>query len=424
MRNILARLLTTVAIVASALSLTTGAAWAAQPAQPQSRPTVPAALLAAVNPNCTLVVPPNPLSVGGLGTPYELTATDRRQGPCHEANPAQSAFVEATILDPATGQVTIYRPLVIDRGTRPAIQTVQPTLPANAVVGIWFGFQGTTLTLAHGFGCVNGLFGSPFGQFAYCNAPAFFKAAHAAVTAGLLQIPPLGTALDGLPCPTTRDFSVVDQDQSDNVITRYITLQNGQTGQDTGALPPGATFLTNGSDNGLLTNFLAPALGCTSFTAPDQTAGGRTSTSLALNELRAGLQGAPVALVPPNDPMVLFNNHFAFAKMNLYRLGVDQPPAFQTIAAAYYCQNLMAVAPARFIADRTFEVGKPSPDIAMAPDLASFLQVRFAATLVNLNCPTGIPPGQNNNRGNFFGPQRNYGDTLSDGFGDYMGGGN
>ncbi|HEY2088705.1 MAG TPA: hypothetical protein VGH54_22120 [Mycobacterium sp.] len=420
----LAKLVMTLALVGLVLGLNVEAAWADQPTQPQSRPTAPTALLAAVNPNCTLVVPPNPLSAGGLGTPYELTATDRRQGPCHEANPAQSAFVEATILDPATGQVTIYRPLVIDRGTRPAIQTVVPTVPAGAVVGLWFGFQGNTLTLAHGYGCVNGLFGSPFGQFAYCNAPAFFKAAHAAVAAGLLQVPPLGTGNDGLPCPSTRDFSVVDQDQSDNVLTRYVALGDGQTGQDTGALPPGATFLTNGSDNGLLTNFVAPALGCTSFTAPDQTAGGRVSTSLALNELQAEAQGAPVALVPPNDPMALFNNRFSFPKMNLYRLGVNQPPAFQTIDAAYYCQNLLAVAPARLIADRTFEVGKPSPDIAMAPDLATFLQVRFAATLVNLHCPTGTPPGQNNNRGNFFGPQRNYGDTLGDGSGDYMGGGN
>jgi hypothetical protein len=341
--------------------------------------------------------------------------------------------VEATILDPATGAVSIYRPLVIDRGTRPAIPTVLPVLPANAVVGIWFGFQGTTLTLAHGYGCVNGLFNNPFGQFAYCNAPAFFKAAHAAVTAGLLQIPPLGTGLDGLPCPSTRDFSVVDQDQSDNVITKYVALANGQTGQDTGQLPPGAVYLTNGSDNGLLSKFIQPALGCVPFSAPDQTANGRTSVSLALNELQAGLQVAPVALVPPNDPMVLVNNRFSFPKMNLYRLGVDQPFAFQPIAAANYCQNLMVVAQARLILDRTFEVGKPSPDIAMAPDLAQFLQVRFAATLVNLNCPTGTPVGQNNRRqNNFFGPQRTPGDSSGavpgdnsgDYSGDYTGGGN
>src|SRR5882757_1584175 len=382
----LVRLLTTLALAGLVLSLTTETAWA-QPTRLQSRSFVPAALVNVPNPNCTLVVPPNPLSAGGLATPYELTATDRRQGPCNEANPAQSAFVEATILDPTTGTVSIYRPLVVDRGTRPAIPTVLPTVPAGAVVGLWFGFQGTNLTLAHAYGCVNGLFRSIFGQFSFCNAPAFFRAAHAAVTAGLLQIPPLGVGQDGLPCPSTRDFSVVDEDQSDNVLTKYVALANGQTGQDTGQLPPGAVFLTNGSDNGLLNKFIQPALGCTPFSAPDQTANGRISVSLALNELQAGLQTAPIALVPPNDPMVLFNARFSFPKMNLYRLGVDQPFAFQPIDAAYYCQNLAVVAPARLVADREFEVGKPSPDIAQAPDLAQFLQVRLAASLVNLNCP-------------------------------------
>jgi hypothetical protein len=345
--------------------------------------------------------------------------------------------VEATILDPATGLVTIYRPLVIDRGTRPLIQTVTPVLPAGAVVGIWFGFQGTTLTLAHGFGCVNGLFGSKFGQFAYCNAPAFFKAAHTAMTAGLLTVPPLGVGADGLPCPTTRDFSVVDQDQSDNVTTRYVALANGQVGQDTGTLPPGATFLTNGSDNGLLNRFIQPALGCVPFSAPDQTAGGRISVSLALNELQAEQQAAPIALVPQNDPMALVNNRKSSPKTNLYRLGVNMPFTYQDISAVY-CQNLMFVAPLRLAQDREFEVGKPSPDIAMAPDLAQFLQVRLTASLANLNCPTGggilndFNPRRHNND---YSDQADSSDSpdgsssdapvdTSGTNGDYMGGGN
>ncbi|HEY2087270.1 MAG TPA: hypothetical protein VGH54_14795, partial [Mycobacterium sp.] len=354
------------------------------------------------------------------------------------ANPAQSAFVEATILDPATGQVTIYRPLVIDRGTRPLLPTVTPVLPPGAVVGIWFGFQGTNLTLAHAYGCVNGLFRSIFGQFSYCNAPAFFKAAHTAMTAGLLTVPPLGVGKDGLPCPSTRDFSVVDQDQSDNVITKYVALANGQTGQDTGVIPPGAVFVTNGSDNGLLNNFIQPALGCVPFSAPDQTAGGRTSVSLALNELQAEPQAAPVALVPQNDPMTMVNARKSSPKTNLYRLGVDQPFTYQD-ASAVYCQQLMFVAPLRLANDREFEVGKPSPDIAMAPDLAQFLQVRLAASLVNLKCPTGggILNDFNPRRGgNYYGLSDGPGDgsSLGDGSdgnpvdtagnGDYMGGGN
>jgi hypothetical protein len=38
--------------------------------------------------------------------------------------------------------LSVYRPLVIDRGTQPAAPPVIPALPAGAVVGVWFGFTG------------------------------------------------------------------------------------------------------------------------------------------------------------------------------------------------------------------------------------------------------------------------------------------
>jgi hypothetical protein len=346
------------------------------------------------NPNCTLVVPPNPLSAAGLATPYELVATDKRNGECHEASDAQSAFVEATIIDRGTGHVTIYRPLVIDSGTRPAFPPIKPHIDGDDVVGIWFGYQGDTLTLAHAPMCVNGPRNSPFGQFAYCNADQFFAAAHAAITAGQLQVPALGTAQDGQPCPTTRDFSVVDQDQSDNVITRYVVEKNGTTRQDTGApLAENEAFLNNGSDNALLNNFIQPALGCQPFQVPDQTAGGRMSSSLALNELQAELQPQPVALVPPADPMSLVDGKKNFTKNNLYRLGVNQQ--FSRIDnSKEYCQNLAGAGLNRIQLDQQFTKGQPSPDVAMAPDLLQFLVQRFQATLQNLGCPNGDPPKQ------------------------------
>ena len=94
-----------------------------------------AAAAAAPNPDCSLIVPANPLSAKGLATPFQLVATDPNGGPCNEANTAQSAFVEAAVFDPATSQISIYHPLVIDSGTKPAIAPVVPSLPANAIVG-------------------------------------------------------------------------------------------------------------------------------------------------------------------------------------------------------------------------------------------------------------------------------------------------
>lgn len=346
------------------------------------------------NPNCTLIVPPAPLTAAGLGTPYRLRATERDGGRCHEANPNQSAFVEATILNPATATLATYRPLVIDDGTSPAAPVVTPTLPAGAVVGVWFGFQGDVLTLhTHsGDGCVNGLRGSPFGQFGYCGAPEFFAAARAAVATGKLTVPPLGTANDGKPCPSTRDFAVVDQDQSDNLTTSYLALRDGRTAQDTpaNAALPDAKHLTNASDNGLLVNSIDPALGCKPFTAPDLTARGTPSTSLALNELQAAAhQADPVALVPPNDPMARDDDHTSNDKTNLYRLGVDMPPLGRDAdadSAKAYCINLATVAPRRLDVDHEAFKAAPSPDPKKARNLDDFLIQRLKTSWKELNC--------------------------------------
>ncbi len=348
------------------------------------------------NPNCTLVVPPAPLTAAGLATPYRLKGSDG-QGACHEADTTQAAFVEATVLDPATGALSVYHPLVVDDGSRPAATPATPQLPAGAVVGVWFGFNGTTLTLdGDRAGCVNGTPGSPFGQFADCGAARFFAAANASVAAGRTAVPALGTAADGKPCPTTRDFAVVDQDQSDNLATSYRVLGDGRIAQDAVANRGlGGTVLTNASDNGLLDAFIDPALGCHPMTAPDLGDGGRAVPSLALNELQAAAhQGDPVAIVPANDPMVLAGDAPSRAKLTLYRLGVDQSPAAPSDGAAY-CRSLVSVAPARLQADKARFSAAPSPDPAAANSLFTFLAQRLQTSFQNLECAdlgVGKPP--------------------------------
>jgi hypothetical protein len=342
-------------------------------------------------------VPPDPLSATGLATPYQLTATDPAQGPCNEANTNQSAFVQATVVDPATGALAVYDPLVVDRGTRPAAAPVVPRLPRGAVVGIWFGFNGNDLTLRGDRGsltagrCVNGFDGTLFTQFAYCDAPAFFTAANADERAGKLAVPALGTGRDGKPCMSTRDFGLVDQDQSDNVTTNYLATADGRTAQDTAAdaaALPGAVSLANGSDNLLLDAFVDPALGCSPFTAPDLVNPGQQATSLGLDELQAAAdQAAPVALVPLNDPMTLVDGRESRTKTDLYRAGVDQPPVGRaaTGSPALYCTDISTIGTARIGDDRSFFVGAPSPQAGQ--DLFDFLSARLAASLVNLACP-------------------------------------
>lgn len=358
-----------------------------------------------VNQNCTLIVPAHPLSATGLATPYHLEATQRGDGPCHEANPEQAAFVQAAVLNTDTGQIAIYNPLVVDSGTSPARAPVVPPLPTHSVVAIWFGFNGQVLQL-RGVGsaladgaCVGGLARSPFGQVAYCNAPAFFAQANAAIGTGMLTVPALGTARDGLACPTVRDFSVVDMDQSDNVTTTYLLTREGRLAQNTSVNSralPGAVALSNGSDNGLLSHAIDGALGCTAWMAPDLADPGHTLTALPLDELQAAAgQGAPVALVPSGDPMTLVNGQPSLAKQDLYRAGVDQRVETSQMAARQdqraYCQNLLAVAPKRLTLDARYTRQAASPMPTVANNLFTFLAQRLRTTLgaQGLNC-TGL----------------------------------
>ena len=347
---------------------------------------------AAESMNCSLAVPANPLTAQGLATPWQLGDG------CSMANAGtEGAYVEATILAP-NGSLQVYNPLVVTRGTTPAVTPKPPTIAAGSVVEISIGFNGTNLVLT-GFGatqgnCVDASGQSVIGQVSACNAVNFYNAANAQIANGTLKIPAAGTASDGKPCLTVRDFGVVDQDQSDNVVSQYLINANGQTAQATAAnkaAMAGATVLTNGSDDALLAKFVDPANGCTPFTAPDATNPDGTSPSQALNELSARVnQRGTIAVIPTNDPMTLVGTKMSIAKTNVYRSLVDQPllsnftnPA--TVAASY-CQNLVNLQPARSNLDMAKETAFASPVPAVGSNLATFLGNRLSMSFTNLNC--------------------------------------
>jgi hypothetical protein len=350
------------------------------------------------NPSCSLRVPNDPLTARGLATPYQLSATDAGQGLCNENNAAQSAFVQAVIFDPATNTLSAYEPLVVDKGTKPAAAPVAPKLPRGSVVALWFGFNGTTLHLTGGTRdgrCVNGSRGSDFGQFAYCNAPDFFQVVNRAIRAKRVTVPAIGTTTaDGKPCLTTRDFALVDMDQSDNVQTQYLVTANGQTAQLSAANQAalqGATTIGNPSDNALLSRIMDPTLGCKAWAIPDLANNGTMVSTLATDELQAAAnQLAPVALVPAGDPMVLVNNNTNLSKTNLYRVGVDQPPArsLNGASTAMYCTNLINTGIPRLQANMQILSNAASPDAGAANSLFTFLANRLSQTLGagGINC--------------------------------------
>jgi hypothetical protein len=338
-------------------------------------------------------VPAQPLTAQGLATPWELGDG------CTWANGGtEGVFIDATILSP-DGQLMVYNPLVIDQGTKPAVAPVAPTIAPGSQVILSLGFNGNALALV-GPGirqgnCIDALGNSVINQTPQCNAANFYRMANAEIARGILKVPATGTGQDGQACQTTRDFALIDQDQSDNAIASYLfNPATGQAAQATAAntaAMTGATLEQNGSDNGLLDKFVDVALGCTPFTAPNPTNPNGSSSSQALNELSARVnQKGTIALLPVNNPQLLVGGQFSVSKTNLYRAETDQSPlgfgASLDRNAARYCQNMINIATPRLKLDAAMEAGTASPVPALGNNLATFLAARLAGSFANLNC--------------------------------------
>ena len=372
---------------------------------PTATATTPATT-AAANVSCDIIVPANPLSAKGLASPYQLTGTDGMSpaaSGCQMTNAVNlGAFVQATILNPATGALSVYDPLVVTQGSTPAVTPTAPALPANAVVTIDFGFNGTNLyqvgatpsALRQG-NCVNGTNGSIFGQVSFCNGINFFQAADQAEREGKLVVPSEGTSpKTGQACPVTRNFNMIDQDPSDNVTTEYLLTGNGQTAQDTTSNAgtwPGATLLSTAATTPLLDLFLDPVLGCTPFQAPDlanndvPTVPRRWTSYLSARD-----QPATPALVPENDEMVLVNNAFNAAKTNLYREELGQAPIYQPTtglaARRMYCQNMVNIQTPFLATNQALLATASSPVAGIGTNLLTFMANRLNMSFTNLAC--------------------------------------
>jgi hypothetical protein len=386
-------------------------------ASPSATSTSPVVTVDANNVNCDIIVPAHPLTAKGLATPYQLTGTDGMspaQSGCAMTNAAAlGAFVQATILDPTTGQLWVYDPLVITKGTTPAVQPAAPAIPANAIVTIDFGFNGTDLyqvgatrnALKQG-NCTSGQRGSIFGQVSFCNGTNFFKEAAKDEREHKLIVPSAGTSAKmvvtggamgtGNACPVTRNFEIVDQDPSDNVTTEYLlNPATGQTAQDTTSNAgniAGATLLLNGSDNTLLDAFIDPAFGCTPFMAPDLGNNDTPTTSQALDELEAAAnQPKEAALIPENDEMVLNSSgQFDAAKTDLYRAEIGQAPVDaatnRTSSPAMYCRNMIDIQTPFLAANQALlAVGQP-PVPSVGDNLFTFMANRLSMSFTNLSC--------------------------------------
>jgi len=356
--------------------------------------------------NIIVTLPAAALSAVGLATPW--LNSENQSIACN------AGFAQGNIYDPGVNNVFAYNPLVITTGTKPAVVPSVPVFSTAAIVAVWFGTNGNTLTLADNTNgadlaaanCINGITNSIFGQFAYCNAPNYFNAVNAAVNAGTIKVPPLGTANDGMSCPTARDFFIVDMDQSDNVVTTYLVTTNQLVAQGTVTNMNNlgnnvVAVLANGSDERLVSVAVDGAMACTPWKVQDlgDTAVVTLVPTFGTNELQAAVwQLAPIALTPISHAMTRVNNQPNLQKTNAYRAGCDQVPA-ATVSAAdgfVYCQNLYFTGPRRLALNAAPFSNFGSPMACVATNLFAFLAQRYATSFGpdGLNCASllGVPP--------------------------------
>jgi hypothetical protein len=320
------------------------------------------------------------------------------------------SFVEALILDLDTNTLSVYHPLVVNAGLAPLVPPITFTMPRNPLVGIWFGSNANAITLApftsiqQGF-CVYNIGGmnskDTFGQFGHCNGVAFFQKIKELIQSGVPLNPPipdLGVASDGGACLTTRDFSLVDMDPSDNVVTTYLVdMATGKTAQNSLVnqnVNPQAVVIKNGSDNLLLATLNA-IMGCTGYKVtnlvdPTNPLLGKIS-SMALDEIHAALRQQKVyAYLPKGDPMVRINGMPSLDKLNAYRQGVFQPVISDLTMAdtTAFCAHYTNIQLPRLQRNKQLFIVEPSPDPAISTNLYGFLLNRFSGSYLGLACNT------------------------------------
>ena len=120
-----------------------------------------------------------------------------------------------------TGRISVYHPLVVDQGMRPAVRPAPPRLRRGDVVGIWFGFNGDTLTLEGARGSLTEAVASTASRARSSGSSHTATPPRSSTRPTQRSKPTVLTSPSSAlgrtaPCPTVRDFGVVDQDQSDN----------------------------------------------------------------------------------------------------------------------------------------------------------------------------------------------------------------
>ena len=321
------------------------------------------------------------------------------------------AFAQATILDPATGKLSVYDPLVITKGSTPAVQPSVPTIPADAIVTVDFGFNGTGLfqvgatpnALSQGQ-LHERLPGSIFGQVSFCNGANFFNAAFQDEREGKLKVP----------CGASAAMPPLMAPSEPARLPGHPQLRHGRPGPsrqrdhrvpaEPGDRPDGAghrsnadnlqgsTLLLNGSDNTLLDAVHRPGprphpvrgAGPGQQRPADQLEGAgraafapRTSRNRGpgAGERRDGAERQRPVRPGQGRPVPRGS-----------RAGADQCANDRTSSPANYCQNIVNIQTPFLAANQALLATGQAPVAGVGDNLLTFLANRLLMSFTNLAC--------------------------------------
>ena len=358
----------------------------------------------AVNTDCDIIVPAHPLTAKGLATPYQLTGhADSSPGAsgCQMINSVKlGAFVQATILDTRTGALSVYDPLVVTKGTRPAVapggaEAAQPRRhhhrhrlqrrdppPGRRDAGRAppgpLHRRRTGLALRAGV-----VLQRPRLLQGGLRPRALRAAGHPVRRDFQEDGRDRGRAGNGPGLPDRAQLLMVDQDPSDNVTTAYLlNPATGRTAQATAA-DKGAHAARQdaGQRQRQRPHRQLPRPGARLHPVGSARPGEpRRDDHVpgARRVARRRYEPKNAALIPENDGMVTdIGGNIDLAKANLYRSEIGQPLVNKRTQASsspqMFCQNLINIQTPFLAANERVLAAAPSPVPTAGDTLYTFL---------------------------------------------------
>lgn len=342
---------------------------------------------------CGVVVPENPLSYQGLNTPYILKSLNNKTDDCSVLKQRSTVFIEIVIFDIVSSTFYIYNPLVVnDLGQiKNIIKTDQ--LPVHNVVGIWFGSNDVTFKLLdsnnslHFGDCVDGYNNSVFGNFAYCNAKIFFET----VDKYKFYIPDIGKTINDFDCLTTRSFEFNQQYHISSVVSSYIIYQDQKVAiksfNNLSIFEPPLYVIINKSNGRILNSYISIATRCNTFIGYDFIDQYNRKSSIVLNELQGSLDKQQI-FIPSTHPSVMMNGYPDLNKLNLYRIGLNQPvvTGIHINDSIIYCNGIYNKTPVFLYNHYDLLTNYNTPDDTLGNNLINVMISRFLSSWNTYDC--------------------------------------